>query len=112
MITYQAVIIFDTERHFNMLKNTIRTTIFVMSLLSSVVAVADVAKPNKVAETTKVDVYFDVTNMNQNKNAVMADNKVQVVEVVESDHASSQAVVTLLLVALIGFVGLSNRSSI
>ncbi len=95
-----------------MLKNTIRTTVFIVSLLSSAITMADVAKPSNVAETTKIDVYFDVSDMNQNKNVVMTAAKEQVTEAVEADYVSSQAVVTLLLVALFGFVGLSNRSSI
>jgi len=106
------VIIFDTERHFNMLNNTIKMVVFVVCLLSSAVSIANDAEPSKTSESVKVSVYLDVDNTSQNKKIDNNDDKIQVMEVSESDQVSSQTVATLLLVALVGFVGLSNRSTV
>jgi hypothetical protein len=96
-----------------MLKNTISMAFFTVILFSSVACFADNIKPKNVNDSAKVTAFVDVEKTNQvSTETSNASQKDEIVQSAEADNASNQTVAALLLVALIGFVGLSNRSSV
>lgn len=91
-----------------MLKNIFTAILFITTLFLSIVSYAEVAK----TEHAKDNAYSDVVQDSLLKDMDVTSTEEPMVSKDEKNDVSTQTVVSLLLVALVGFVGLSNRSSV